>query len=233
MLPVLLSTVPQQDRLQAGLLAPRAHLQPHVWWQWQPMDAAPLWTRRLAVLVPWEGRYRVFHDTHLKREPHRLHVRPLFTQRPVHSIILPRKCSGLGSDEQLLHWPGFTDQLQRLLLRLLGLRGKFWETFREEPVRWCRCRLASTPVTVRRDDWWWLGEYTNVCTACRERMQWLISSDECVDIRVIELHTGPKCCFKSVPGTRSCKWTWNALHQIMSQPRAEEEREVAWHTLVM
>lgn len=152
MLPVLLSTMPQQDCLKAGLLTSGADLQPHVWWEWQPMDAPPLWACWLAVLSPWEGCYWVFHDTYLKREPHRLHVCPLLTQRPVHTTILTRKCCGLGSDEQLLHWPGFSDQLQRLFLRLLWLWGQFWETLWEEPVRWCRCCLAGTPVTVRRDN---------------------------------------------------------------------------------
>ncbi len=156
MLPVLLSTVPQQDCLQAGLPAPWAYLQPHVRWEWQPMDAAPLRARRLAVLLPREGRHWVFHDSHLKREPHCLHVCPLLPQCPVHAIILSWKCSGLGSDEQLLHRSGFTHQLQRLLLRLLGLRGQFWETLREKPVRWCRRCMAGTSITVRR--WWWWME---------------------------------------------------------------------------
>lgn len=193
MLPVLLSTVPQQDSLQAGLPAPRAHLQPHVWRKRQPMDTAPVRSCRLAVLGPREGRHRVFHDTHLEREPDCLHVCPLLTQRPLHTIVLPRKRSGLGPDEQLLHWPGFTDQLQCLLLRLLGLWGQFWEAIREEPLRWCWRCLAGTPVTVR----WWMNRwmegrseslYADVAKAYRGRMEWLFSGDKCTDIWVTEKH---------------------------------------------
>ncbi|KAI3372440.1 hypothetical protein L3Q82_022933 [Scortum barcoo] len=47
-----------------------------------------------------------------------------------------------------LPWrPGLTHQLQRLLVRLLRLRGQFWETLGKEPVRRCRRCLASAPVT--------------------------------------------------------------------------------------
>lgn len=65
MLPLLLSTMSQQDCLQAGLPTPRGHLQPHVWWQWQPVDAAPLRTRRLAVFCQGKGRHWVLHDQNL------------------------------------------------------------------------------------------------------------------------------------------------------------------------
>lgn len=148
MLLVLLSTVPQQDRLQAGLPAPWAHLQPHVWRERKPMDAASLGARRLAVLIPWERRHWVFHDTHIQRESHCLHVCALLTQCSLHAVVLPWKCSGLGSDEQLLHWPWFTHQLQCLLLWLLGLRGQLWETLGEELVCWCGCCLAGATVTI-------------------------------------------------------------------------------------
>lgn len=150
MLPVLLSALPQQNRLQTGLSAPRANLQPHVWWQWQQMDPASIGASWLAILVPGKGRHRVLYDTHLKREPHCLHVCALLTERPLHFTVLSWECGWLGTDEQLLHRPGFTHQLQHLLLRLFWLWSQFWKTIREEPVCRCGSCMACTQVKVSR-----------------------------------------------------------------------------------
>lgn len=61
-LPFLLSTMPEQNSLQAGLPSSGAHLHPHVWRERQPLDPPPFWACGLAVLCPGEGRHWVFHD---------------------------------------------------------------------------------------------------------------------------------------------------------------------------
>lgn len=59
---------------------------------------------------------------------------PLFLQ--IHRPFLPWKCSWPRADEQLLHRPRHSHQLQHLLLRLLRLRRQYWQAHGEEPV--CR-----------------------------------------------------------------------------------------------
>lgn len=66
----------------------------------------------------------------------------------VYHPVLPWQRRGSGTDEQLLHRAWHADQLQHLLLRLLGLRRQHRQAVWEEPLRGHRCRLAGSTHAV-------------------------------------------------------------------------------------
>lgn len=69
----------------------------------------------------------------------------------IYSPFLPRKRGWPGPDEQFLHWPWHSHQLQHLFLWLLWLRCQHWQALWEEPL--CRHRrcLACSAHTVKYD----------------------------------------------------------------------------------
>lgn len=77
-----------------------------------------------------------------------MHVRALRPEQSLHAAVFPRQRRGSGPDVQFLHRPRLQDQLQRVLLRLLWLRGQQWEALGEEPVRRHRGGLASPEEQV-------------------------------------------------------------------------------------